>query len=125
MADARCEGPPTTRWFVPVAPTGTNRYLRWRILLRMRRFLRPTLRRPLPRRRLPMRLLPRAFLELCNKMETGIIKTDRHPTSAQTTCTLGLLIPPVETDTGLSRRSHIPAEQPRPTILRNLSYLPN
>src|SRR5437762_10813995 len=25
----------------------TNRYLRWRILLRMRRFFRPTLRRPL------------------------------------------------------------------------------
>src|SRR5262249_21156022 len=32
----------------------SNGHLRWRILLRMRRFLRPTLRRPLPRRRLPM-----------------------------------------------------------------------
>ncbi|HEV3258942.1 MAG TPA: hypothetical protein VG013_18875, partial [Gemmataceae bacterium] len=38
-------------------------YLRWRILARMRRFLRPTLRRPEPRRLLPMLnlldLLPR------------------------------------------------------------------
>src|SRR5579875_3738417 len=30
-------------------------FLRWRMRLRMRRFLRPTLRRPLPRRRLAMR----------------------------------------------------------------------
>jgi hypothetical protein len=29
-------------------------YLRWRMRERMRRFLRPTLRRPLPRRRLPI-----------------------------------------------------------------------
>jgi hypothetical protein len=33
-----------------------GRYLRWRILARMRRFLRPTLRRPLPRRRATMAL---------------------------------------------------------------------
>lgn len=33
----------------------TDYFLRWRILLRMRRFLRPTFRRPLPRRRLAMR----------------------------------------------------------------------
>ena len=33
-------------------------HLRWRILLRIRRFLRPTLRRPDPLRRLPMRVSP-------------------------------------------------------------------
>src|SRR5262245_57420087 len=34
---------------------GTFYFLRWRIRLRIRRFLRPTLRRPFPRRRLAMR----------------------------------------------------------------------
>jgi hypothetical protein len=34
---------------------GLCHFLRWRIRLRIRRFLRPTLRRPLPRRRLAMR----------------------------------------------------------------------
>jgi hypothetical protein len=50
--------------------------LRWRILLRMRRFLRPTLRRPDPRRRLPMKRWP-----LTKGSKDRIIGTPREQAS--------------------------------------------
>jgi hypothetical protein len=40
--------------FEPVGESEGNYFLRWRILLRIRRFFRPTLRRPFPRLRLPI-----------------------------------------------------------------------
>jgi len=50
-----CTFPGTDRCvFEPVGGSEGNYFLRWRILLRIRRFFRPTLRRPFPRLRLPI-----------------------------------------------------------------------
>ena len=46
-------------------------YLRWRILPRMRRFFRPTLRRPEPRRLLPMPPSPEFTGEYRNRLGEG------------------------------------------------------
>ena len=50
---ARFPGPDRSV-FEPVGESEGNYFLRWRILLRIRRFFRPTLRRPFPRLRLPI-----------------------------------------------------------------------